>query len=281
MNARIALVLALVCVVATAATKPRTRPPALYTPPMLGGPVGAPQPAVLHAMEAADSVIVYALGDRWAEGSPRAQLYGREVVALESATESWRRHAVQLLSDVVLYQDRVRVYNKPSDGLRSRYVVMFSGADTVTALWLLGEPSVEVRDRKGLAGRGHPDRVQLGALVELARAAFPEDARIQRMHLMPAVRDRYAFVDSLPRLLGDPPPPQAPAGASPQEVGPVLVQVRVGTDGRVGETRVIHSVPALDRAAVDWVRRLRFRPALSRGRAVPCWAAVPVEFAQH
>lgn len=252
-------------------------------PPPPRGPVGVPQPGVLHALEGADSVIVYTLGDRSRPGGARPDLFGREVMAISRATPQSQFHAQQILSDVLLYEDAgFSTRYHISDVRRSRYAFQFvSTSDTVTALMLLAEPCVEIRDRSGLAGRGYPDAVRWSALVRLASEIVSDDPAVQTLRVEPAVDQEYAFVDSMPRLL-DGRVPEYPAEARKAEVeGTVLVQARVGIDGRVMQARILHSIPALDAAAMDAVSRWRFRPALARGKPVTCWVAVPVTFGLH
>jgi outer membrane biosynthesis protein TonB len=43
----------------------------------------------------------------------------------------------------------------------------------------------------------------------------------------------------------------------------------------------LKSIPALDTAAVQSVKRLRLKPALYAGRPVAVWVGVPVEFTLH
>jgi len=49
----------------------------------------------------------------------------------------------------------------------------------------------------------------------------------------------------------------------------------------VRATRVLKSIPQLDAAAVRAVRKWRFQPALSDGKPVVVWVAVPVKFSLH
>jgi len=60
--------------------------------------------------------------------------------------------------------------------------------------------------------------------------------------------------------------------------GTVVVMALVLVDGTVTETRVVKSIPALDGAAVDAVKRLRFKPGTAQGKPVTVWVAVPVRF---
>ena len=60
--------------------------------------------------------------------------------------------------------------------------------------------------------------------------------------------------------------------------GIVIVGARVGRDGRVRETRIVNSVPALDVAAARVVQRYEFAPAILENREVETWVHVPVRF---
>lgn len=88
----------------------------------------------------------------------------------------------------------------------------------------------------------------------------------------------YQHVDSLPRVLSRTAPVLPDSVLATGVAGTVTVAVLIDQDGNVRDQRVVHSIPALDQAAIECVRQWLFRPALLDGRAVPCWLAVPVEF---
>lgn len=60
--------------------------------------------------------------------------------------------------------------------------------------------------------------------------------------------------------------------------GTVLVWALVGLNGRVEDTRVQRSIPMLDSAALEAVRKWRFTPALANLHPVRVWVAVSVRF---
>jgi len=77
-------------------------------------------------------------------------------------------------------------------------------------------------------------------------------------------------------------PPSYPQAAREAGVdGVVLLSVLVGEDGLVKDTRVRKSIPGLDEAAGTAVRQWVFKPALSNGKPVAVWIAVPVRFTLH
>jgi protein TonB len=63
--------------------------------------------------------------------------------------------------------------------------------------------------------------------------------------------------------------------------GTVYVLALVDRDGAVVRAIVRRSVPTLDEAALEGVRRARFTPALADGHPVAVWVAVPVRFSLH
>lgn len=85
---------------------------------------------------------------------------------------------------------------------------------------------------------------------------------------------------------GDPVPVSSPAPRYPAEAmrrresGTVLVRVDVGPDGVPTSTSLVQSSRSrsLDKAALDAVRRWRFRPAVVDGRPTVGSVVVPIEF---
>lgn len=61
----------------------------------------------------------------------------------------------------------------------------------------------------------------------------------------------------------------------------VVVRVRIERDGSVSDAAIARSVPMLDEAVLQAVRRWTFRPAVRRGRAVAVSACVPVRVARR
>jgi TonB family protein len=136
-------------------------------------------------------------------------------------------------------------------------------------------------------------------LLDLAREALPRDSLLQNTALPPPIPvsqpprapsivvappathelpkfGEYVYVEELPEAV-EKPRPVAPSGMEGVS-GTVLVQALVGKDGLVKDVRVVKSIPTLDAAAIESVRRWKFNPALSHGEPVPVWVAVPVRF---
>lgn len=63
--------------------------------------------------------------------------------------------------------------------------------------------------------------------------------------------------------------------------GTVLLQALVLTDGTVGDTYIVRSIPELDTAAAYSVQRWKFSPALDGDKPVAVWVGVPIKFDPH
>jgi len=62
--------------------------------------------------------------------------------------------------------------------------------------------------------------------------------------------------------------------------GTVIVQAFIDKAGRVTQTVILKGIPntGLDEAAMDAIRKTRFKPAKQRDRAVGVWISIPVNF---
>jgi protein TonB len=61
--------------------------------------------------------------------------------------------------------------------------------------------------------------------------------------------------------------------------GTVVLDVTIGTDGKVQDAKVIHSVPQLDLAALEAVRQWEYEPTRVNGALVALIMTVVVNFA--
>lgn len=81
-----------------------------------------------------------------------------------------------------------------------------------------------------------------------------------------------------PRKIHDQAPVYPQTAIAAHVEGTVVIEAIISTTGTVQDMRVLHSVPLLDRAALDAVREWRFTPTLLGGVAVPVILTVNVEF---
>jgi len=91
----------------------------------------------------------------------------------------------------------------------------------------------------------------------------------------------YVYVEELPEAITKVPPNYPEIARDAGVDGVVLVQALVGKDGRVKDTKVVKSIPMLDKSAIDAVTQWVFKPALSNNRPVAVWVAVPIRFTLH
>ena len=85
----------------------------------------------------------------------------------------------------------------------------------------------------------------------------------------------------------DPPVPLSPIRPKYPEIaqeagieGVVIVQAFIDEKGRVKETLILKGVPntGLDEAAMEAIKKTRFKPAKQRERSVGVWISIPVNF---
>jgi protein TonB len=73
-------------------------------------------------------------------------------------------------------------------------------------------------------------------------------------------------------------PVYPPIARTANVTGVVIMEVRIGPDGRVEDAHVLRSIPLLDEAALDAVKQWQFAPTLMNGQAVPVIMTVTVNF---
>lgn len=60
--------------------------------------------------------------------------------------------------------------------------------------------------------------------------------------------------------------------------GTVVVNVLIGTDGRVEKAKIVKSIPMLDEAALEAAKQYVFTPAKQRDKVVKVWMSIPIQF---
>ena len=81
-----------------------------------------------------------------------------------------------------------------------------------------------------------------------------------------------------PQKIRDVRPVYPPIAQSARVQGVVIIEATIGLDGRVTDAKVLRSVPLLDQAALDAVRKWEFTPTLLNGVPVPVIMTVTVNF---
>jgi protein TonB len=81
-----------------------------------------------------------------------------------------------------------------------------------------------------------------------------------------------------PRKIKDVKPVFPPGVFADRIRGTVIIEATIGTDGKVRDAKILHSVPALDHAALDAVRQWEYAPSLIDGLPVAIVFTVIVNF---
>lgn len=81
-----------------------------------------------------------------------------------------------------------------------------------------------------------------------------------------------------PRKIKDVKPLYPQIAVFHQARGTVVIEITIGTDGKVQEARIVHSVPQLDQAALEAVRQWEYEPTRVNGVVVALAMTVVVNF---
>lgn len=112
---------------------------------------------------------------------------------------------------------------------------------------------------------------RFASVLALAFAAVSVGAQVQPVRVG---RDTVAP----PRKTKDVRPVYPSIAQSARVQGVVIIEVTLGPDGHVAETRVMRSIPLLDAAAVEAVKQWEFTPSVLNGVPVPVIMTVTVNF---
>ena len=88
----------------------------------------------------------------------------------------------------------------------------------------------------------------------------------------------FVHVTHLPKPVERSRPVYPDSARSHGVTGTVMLEALVLTDGTVGDTYILRSIPDLDTAAAYAVQRWKFSPALDGDKPVAVWVAVPIKF---
>jgi protein TonB len=140
-------------------------------------------------------------------------------------------------------------------------------------------PAPMPAEADGASGLEEPDEEALAErprLVETPRP--PPEAAPQPAS--PSASAPSMAAATMPVPISSPPPRYPSRAMRRNETGMVRVQVEVGVDGTPLSVSIAASSQSrdLDRAALDAVRKWRFRPAQRDGQAVAGTVVVPIEF---
>jgi protein TonB len=158
-------------------------------------------------------------------------------------------------------------YDAPADGPLSFTVVLLFGPGAATASEARAADPSQAAAVGGMIGRGGRGR---------AGGPPPPPPPPPPPWAADAVRVGGAIRQPAKVTHVSPVYPQDARDANVQ--GIVIIEAVIAPDGRVGEARVIRSIPLLDQAAIDAVMQWEFTPTLLNGVPVPVIMTVTVNF---
>ena len=97
--------------------------------------------------------------------------------------------------------------------------------------------------------------------------------------IVPSGPVRLGSTVAPPRKIKDVRPSYPPLAMAMQVRGTVILDVTIGTDGKVQDAKVLHSIPQLDFAALEAVRQWEYEPMRINGALVTLIMTVVVNFA--
>ncbi len=259
-------------------------------------PVGAAGAADLNApieqrIRNADSVRVVRMREPLSgeSGEPGDDRLDDFIVERVGRTDgAWKTGMAEALAGAMRRFAEPEICRRQSGRLLIRFGVQFFTAERRTSFVVyLAERCVEFWS--GRAFEGSADMHGLAPpILALLKQALPTDTTVRHLDLTGRISCEDYLREHPAAVLVEHPaeptrrvPPDYPKEAKKAKIdGEVLVEVMVGADGAVGETRVLQSVPALDAAAVAAARQWRFAPALDCwGRPIASRVVLPVRFA--
>jgi len=116
-----------------------------------------------------------------------------------------------------------------------------------------------------------PERPDPAATAERSRRDMPADEPVER-----AVRVGGQI--KAPTKTRNVQPIYPLIAQSARVQGVVIIEATIDPDGKVANTRVLRSIPLLDQAALDAVRKWEYEPTRLNGVAVPVIMTVTVNF---
>ena len=125
---------------------------------------------------------------------------------------------------------------------------------------------------------GSPDGIEGGVAGGVGDGPAGESAS-SGLGVGPSGPLRLGSTVAPPKKIKDVRPVYPRVGLATQAQGTVILDVTIGTDGKVQDVKVIHSVPQLDLAALEAVRQWEYEPTRINGALVALIMTVVVNFA--
>jgi TonB family protein len=151
--------------------------------------------------------------------------------------------------------------------LKAQEGKVFKSYDKTKELAIAAKAAGDKASADAVAGK---EKADAAAAKEKAAAAARAKARLA------AVRPGGRIMP--PKKIKDVPPVYPAVAQSAHVSGAVTIEATIGTDGKVVDAKVVHSIPMLDQAALDAVRQWEYLPTMLNGVPVPVLVTVTVNF---
>jgi TonB family protein len=129
---------------------------------------------------------------------------------------------------------------------------------------------------KSAADKAAADAVAGKEKADAVAAKEKADAAARAKAKMMAVRPGGRIME--PKKIKDVQPVYPAIAQSARVSGVVTIEATIGSDGKVIDAKVVHSVPLLDQAALDAVRQWEYLPTMLNGVPVPVLVTVTINF---
>lgn len=173
--------------------------------------------------------------------------------------------------DIPLPAPRPRAPSAPASSSSTPTLAPLEAPNEIGAERSSPHGSTDVTDTVGVErGISSIDGIGIVEAIEKARpAAAPQPQSPIRLHAGMQPPRKLTHVDPIyPQI-----------AQSARIEGTVILETVIGVDGHVTAVRVLRSIPLLDQAAMDAVKRWSFTPTLLNGTPVPIAMTVTVRFA--
>jgi TonB family protein len=151
--------------------------------------------------------------------------------------------------------------------LKAQEGKLFKSYDKTRELAIAAKAAGDKASADTVAGK---EKADAAAAKQKAAAAAREKTRLA------AVRPGGRIMP--PKKIKDVPPVYPAVAQSAHVSGAVTIEATIGTDGKIVDAKVVHSIPMLDQAALDAVRQWEYLPTMLNGVPVPVLVTVTVNF---
>jgi TonB family protein len=154
------------------------------------------------------------------------------------------------------------------------------------------DAELKAQDAKTFKSYNKAKELAIAATAAGNKAAAEAVAAREKADAAKAARERAAAVRAAARAKavhvgGKIQPPMKVKNVAPvypeiaksaRVTGAVVIEATIDEDGKVVDTKVLHSVPLLDQAALDAVRQWEYTPTQLNGKPVPVVTTVTINF---